>query len=38
VENSGDPWDFTNGQKLNYFECLYFLVVSLVPPELSTPL
>ena len=28
MENSGDPWSFTNGQALNYFECLYFLVVS----------
>ncbi|XP_078383482.1 calcium-activated potassium channel subunit alpha-1-like isoform X3 [Oculina patagonica] len=29
VENTGDPWSFTNGQKLNYFECLYFLVVTM---------
>lgn len=29
VENSGDPWSFTNGQALNYFECLYFLVVTM---------
>ncbi|KAK2550715.1 Calcium-activated potassium channel subunit alpha-1 [Acropora cervicornis] len=29
VENAGDPWNFTNGQHLNYFECLYFLVVTM---------
>ena len=29
VENAGDPWNFTNGQHLNYFDCLYFLVVGM---------
>ncbi|XP_029205879.2 calcium-activated potassium channel slowpoke-like isoform X3 [Acropora millepora] len=29
VENAGDPWNFTNGQHLNYFDCLYFLVVTM---------
>nr|XP_058942213.1 calcium-activated potassium channel slowpoke-like isoform X3 [Pocillopora verrucosa] len=29
VENSGDPWSFSNGQSLNFFDCLYFLVVTM---------
>lgn len=29
VENSGDPWSFRNGQSLNFFDCLYFLVVTM---------
>uniref|UniRef100_A0A8C7CND1 BK channel n=1 Tax=Oncorhynchus kisutch TaxID=8019 RepID=A0A8C7CND1_ONCKI len=30
LENSGDPWlDFSNPQPLHYFECVYFLVVTM---------
>ncbi|XP_029572461.1 calcium-activated potassium channel subunit alpha-1 [Salmo trutta] len=30
LENSGDPWlDFSNPQPLYYFECVYFLVVTM---------
>lgn len=30
VENSGDPWrDFSNPQVLSYWECLYFLLVTM---------
>ncbi|XP_073250941.1 calcium-activated potassium channel subunit alpha-1-like isoform X1 [Porites lutea] len=29
VENSGDPLSFSNGQSLNYFDCLYTLVVTM---------
>eukprot|EP00111_Clytia_hemisphaerica_P000002 TCONS_00000002-protein len=32
LENTGDPWEpinYTNKQKLNYFECLYFLFVTM---------
>ena len=32
MENAGDPWNFTNGQHLDYFECLYFLVVGMRIP------
>ncbi|TRY80926.1 hypothetical protein TCAL_08819 [Tigriopus californicus] len=29
LENSGDPPDFTNGQKLSYWDCVYFLMVTM---------
>ncbi|XP_071015280.1 calcium-activated potassium channel subunit alpha-1a-like [Oncorhynchus clarkii lewisi] len=30
LENSGDPWlDLSNPQPLHYFECVYFLVVTM---------
>ncbi|KAJ8319315.1 hypothetical protein KUTeg_004406 [Tegillarca granosa] len=30
IENSGDPWtNFENPQKLTYWECLYFLLVTM---------
>ncbi|XP_069123126.1 calcium-activated potassium channel slowpoke-like isoform X6 [Argopecten irradians] len=29
IENSGDPPDFSNPQKLTYWECLYFLLVTM---------
>ncbi|KAK6313356.1 hypothetical protein J4Q44_G00167030 [Coregonus suidteri] len=30
LENSGDPWlDFSNPQPLYYFDCVYFLVVTM---------
>ncbi|KAK3777099.1 hypothetical protein RRG08_004267 [Elysia crispata] len=30
LENSGDPWrDFENPQQLTYWECLYFLLVTM---------
>jgi len=29
LENSGDPPDFDNGQKLSYWDCVYFLMVTM---------
>lgn len=29
LENSGDPPDFTNGQALSYWDCVYFLMVTM---------
>ncbi|XP_071748438.1 calcium-activated potassium channel slowpoke isoform X35 [Lepeophtheirus salmonis] len=29
LENSGDPPNFDNGQKLNYWDCVYFLMVTM---------
>ncbi|KAG8194843.1 hypothetical protein JTE90_017277 [Oedothorax gibbosus] len=29
LENSGDPLDFTNPQSLTYWECVYFLIVTM---------
>ena len=29
MENSGDPPDFTNGQALSYWDCVYFLMVTM---------
>ena len=29
LENSGDPPDFKNGQELSYWECVYFLMVTM---------
>lgn len=30
VENSGDPWEnFQNSQVLNYWECVYLLMVTM---------
>lgn len=30
VENSGDPfWGFTNAQPLTYWECVYFMLVTM---------
>lgn len=29
LENSGDPPDFNNGQKLSYWDCVYFLMVTM---------
>jgi len=29
LENSGDPPDFLNGQQLSYWECVYFLMVTM---------
>ena len=29
LENSGDPPNFDNGQKLSYWDCVYFLMVTM---------
>lgn len=29
LENSGDPPDFDNGQILTYWDCVYFLMVTM---------
>ena len=29
MENSGDPPDFDNGQILTYWDCVYFLMVTM---------
>ena len=29
LENSGDPLDFTNQQHISYWECVYFLIVTM---------
>ena len=29
LENSGDPPDFDNGQDLTYWDCVYFLMVTM---------
>lgn len=29
LENSGDPLDFKNPNKLTYWECVYFLIVTM---------
>ena len=29
LENSGDPPDFDNGQSLTYWDCVYFLMVTM---------
>ena len=29
LENSGDPPDFDNGQTLTYWDCVYFLMVTM---------
>lgn len=29
LENSGDPFDFENSQKLSYWTCVYFLIVTM---------
>ncbi|CAG2105582.1 unnamed protein product, partial [Medioppia subpectinata] len=29
LENSGDPLDFTNGHPITYWECVYFLIVTM---------
>ncbi|KAG4075702.1 hypothetical protein HA402_003527 [Bradysia odoriphaga] len=29
LENSGDPFDFLNSQKLSYWTCVYFLIVTM---------
>ena len=29
LENQGDPPDFTNSQKLSYWDCVYFLMVTM---------
>lgn len=29
LENSGDPPDFKNGQELSYWDCVYFLMVTM---------
>ncbi|XP_037026966.1 calcium-activated potassium channel slowpoke isoform X41 [Bradysia coprophila] len=29
LENSGDPFEFSNSQKLSYWTCVYFLIVTM---------
>jgi hypothetical protein len=29
LENSGDPPNFDNGQELSYWDCVYFLMVTM---------
>ena len=29
LENSGDPPDFDNGQNLTYWDCVYFMMVTM---------
>ncbi len=29
LENSGDPLDFDNGHFISYWECVYFLIVTM---------
>jgi len=29
LENSGDPFDFSNPQQLSYWTCVYFLIVTM---------
>lgn len=29
LENSGDPFEFTNPQQLSYWTCVYFLIVTM---------
>lgn len=29
LENSGDPLEFENAQKLSYWTCVYFLIVTM---------
>ena len=29
LENSGDPPDFDNGQILTYWDCVYFMMVTI---------
>ena len=36
LENSGDPPDFDNGQILTYWDCVYFMMVTITIKNFHT--